>query len=129
MFKVRFHLGAGQHYMHWQVTKPDGSKEYYDPASVELRMYQCRLVNRRKTAERIHEGRHKTPCAWIEAAEVRVLHAMDISYGNGGCERGTLHYNPRIAPHWRSSRGLDLDGYVYPQVRAFAGVLTYDLSA
>lgn len=129
MFKVRFHLGPGKHYMRWQVTSPDGTKRYYHPRTTELRMHNCRLTNRLRTAKRIYEGGHKTPCAWIEAAEVVVFHSTDMAYGTNQCCDGSLHYNPRIAPHWRTNTGLNVDGYVYRTVMAHMGVLTYDLSA
>ena len=66
MYKVRFHLAKGKFYKCWQVTSPNGDKDYYDPETHNLFMWGCNLRNQRKTAEKIHSGEHKTVCAWVE---------------------------------------------------------------
>ena len=110
MTKVRFHLGAGEHFQHWQVTHDDGRVEYFDPEQWDLYMVGCRLKNRRKTAERIFAGENKTVCAWVEVEDV-------IGYPKGEYdpkgERTPILYNPRIAPYWRSTDGSDIDNLRY----------------
>ena len=43
--EVRFHLGGGKHYMHWQVRIKQGGKTvdvyYYDPNEYQLEMSVC----------------------------------------------------------------------------------------
>ena len=29
--KVRFHLGAGEHYKHWKIEYPNGDYQFIDP--------------------------------------------------------------------------------------------------
>jgi len=113
--KVRFHLAKGPNYQRWQVR--DGqSVEYYDPEDVHLDMYNCKLRNQRKTAERIRSGENKTVCAWVECDRVEVrprLHETmpDV---NEFCL-----YNPRKAPHWCNSRNQDIDNKQYGRLVTF----------
>jgi hypothetical protein len=106
MVRVRFHLGAGEHCNHWQVRHEDGRVEYFDPATSGLRMIGCRLRNHRGTAQRIHDGEHKSPCAWVEAQWVYryTPTADDMPCGDW------VGYNPRVSPNWRSGDGGNLDG-------------------
>jgi hypothetical protein len=108
MIRVRFHLGAGKHFMQWQVTHHDGSVTYHDPNYTTLTIWQGRLRNQRGTAERIHDGANKTVCAWIEAERV------DVDPGLSSVMGGTqVAYNPRVAPHWLLN-GQNADGRRFP---------------
>lgn len=114
MVRVRFHLAAGKHHCHWQVRHDDGRVEYFDPAATGLRMVGCRLTNQRGTAQRIYDGDHKSPCAWVEAQRVyqHTPNAWDKPFGEW------VGFNPRVAPHWRNDEGDNLDG------REFAVITT-----
>jgi|TARA_B100000900_G_scaffold79471_1_gene63867 hypothetical protein len=93
--KVRFHLGAGEHHRKFQVIDDDGVKSYHDPEKVQLRMINCKLHNRPKTASLIYESKiNKTVCSWIRCEKVEVL-------SSGSHQGKTLvEYNPRKKPHW-----------------------------
>ena len=62
--KVRFNLGKGKNYMKWKLQFPTHS-EYYSPSEYNLAMFGCTLKNSKTTAKKIHDGAHKTVCAWI----------------------------------------------------------------
>lgn len=104
MNRVRFHLGAGAHCGHWQIRR--GRRvEYVDPSVASLVMRGCRLANRPGVAKRIHDGEHKTPCAWIECETIETRPSEAVT--------GELvRYNPRVAPHW-TYRGGNADGTAF----------------
>jgi hypothetical protein len=108
MYRVRFHLGAGEHFMHWQVRHPDGRVTYHDPNGESLLLYGCRLRNQRKTAEKIKAGANKTVCAWVEADAVSLHPGVPAAVGGV-----VVEFNPRVAPYWRDSLGHDIDGHRY----------------
>lgn len=112
MYKVRFHLGAGQHYMHWQVKKENTIEiEYYDPERVSLHLHSCVLKNNRKTAERIFLGENKTVCAWVMCEKVTVHETNSLSVPSWYSE---LRYNPRIKPYWHfNNDAMCLDNMVF----------------
>jgi hypothetical protein len=110
--KVRFHLGAGEHFGHWQVKHPDGRVEFFDPEKVDLHLMFCQLKNYRKTAEKIFNGENKTVCAWVNCDDVFVYEPGTLSDSLPG-EAAPLFYNPRVAPFWRDLSGNDLDGTRY----------------
>lgn len=113
MTKVRFHLGAGEHFQHWQVTRADGRVEYFDPEQWDLFMVDCKLKNRRKTAEKIFAGENKTVCAWVNCEQAIALPRGERTAAG---KRLPVMYNPRIAPHWRDMAGQDLDNLRYVQL-------------
>jgi len=102
MYKVRFHLGAGEHYKYWQVKDVStNEKRYFDPNAYYLRLYNCVLKNNRKTAERIFLGENKTVCAWV------LCEKYTISMENGIPSWYTeLKYNPKVRPHWHFSNDV-----------------------
>ena len=112
MLKVRFHLAKGKNYQKWQVRK-GRAVCYYDPTKVNLLMRDCRLVNRRGTAEKIFAGEDKTVCAWVECEQVLVGVCAADQYDAGQ----QLIYNPRWQPFWTSSEdGVNLDGERFPVI-------------
>ena len=113
MVRVRFHLGAGEHYRQWQIRHDDGRVEYHHPDAVTMVMLRCRLRNRRGTAQKIYDGEHKEPCAWVEAEDVMVTRATTFWSGLDGRQ---IAYDPRVAPHWRDEAGQDIDGRRYGMV-------------
>lgn len=104
MNRVRFHLGAGKHFGHWQIRSGD-RVEYVDPATASLVMRGCRLVNAPRVAKRIHAGAHKTPCAWIECERVESRPSQAVT-------GEVVRYNPRVAPNW-TFRGSNADGTTF----------------
>jgi hypothetical protein len=113
MYKVRFHLAAGAHFMHWQVkdTTP-GEIAYYDPAMTDLTLHGCTLRNQPATARKINAGASKTVCAWIDADTVTAWPKSPVPAEWVG-DAPKVAYNPRIAPHWRDQSGANVDGRRY----------------
>lgn len=110
MNKLRFHLGRGKHYMHWQHTFGE-DKTYTDPETDYGSTYlDIKLVSSKTTAQKIHDGDNKTVCAWMQFKsnwpDFEELDETDMS------EFIKISYNPREAPHWtcREYPGSDLDG-------------------
>lgn len=114
MIRVRFHLGAGEHYRQWQIRHADGRVEYHDPDAVSLVMFDARLRNRRGTAERIHDGGNKSVCAWVEASDVMVT--VPVTRFWSGLDGRQIAFDPRVTPHWRDESGTDIDGRRYRAV-------------
>lgn len=113
MIRVRFHLGRGKHFGHWQIKRPDGSTDYADPATAELLMERCRLTNQRGASNRIFAGANKQPCAWV------VCDRLTIRQAGATCPQPgeqTVAFNPRTAPHWRDCSGRDIDGATFARV-------------
>lgn len=114
MYKLRFHLGAGSHFMHWQLTSPSGEVTYHDPKTFRCLLVGTKLKNRRATAEKIHAGANKTVCAWIEAQNVFIGDEFPEVHKE---RMAPVRYNPRVKPHWHYSTGFleghDLDGFPF----------------
>lgn len=107
--KVRFHLGAGQHFMHWQITYPNGDIQYVDPNKQNMVFHDCQLKNRKGTAQRIHNGGEKVVCAWIECDWVQMVFLT--SKGE------PVTYNPRVSPYWRY--GMEVaDNYRFSRIQS-----------
>lgn len=101
MYKVRFHLGAGPHFLHWQVRHGE-EVTYHKPEDVQLVLTECKLRNQPKKAQEIFDGANKDVCAWVECKTVEV---------KSGVQGGTypVQYNPRRVPHWTNPAGDNLD--------------------
>lgn len=120
-YKVRFHLGQGQHFMHWQVTNLATKKvTYYDPNRFQLNMGGCTLKNQSSTAKKIHDGAHKTVCAWIIAETVRpiVILQQDPKLVRIARDMQTS-YNPRVAPHWTDQDGNNIDNMTFRTIMTY----------
>jgi hypothetical protein len=116
MIRVRFHLGAGAHFMHWQITHHDGSVTYHDPDACTLAIWHGRLRNQPAAAARIYGGANKTVCAWIEAERVDVhTDVGHLRHARYMVAHGSRHaaYNPRVAPHWVLDK-QNVDGRRFP---------------
>lgn len=112
MVRLRFHLGAGPNCGKWQLRSDDGSVRYFDPATTNLRLIGCRLRNQKHSAQQIHDGANKHPCAWVEAQWVYTFTPTgdDMPCGEW------VGFNPRVAPHWRDASGSDIDGREYSEI-------------
>lgn len=101
-YKVRFNLSRGKNYMKWKVEGPNGVF-YYEPSEHILVMYDCQLKNSKATAKKIHDGAHKTVCAWVRSSHVQVARSGNKYKGRN------IYYNPRAAPYWTDEHGNDID--------------------
>jgi len=113
-YKVRFHLGQGENYRHWQVTSPDGTREFYNPEEYIIRMENARLHNNCKVAEQIYKGRNKTVCAWIVCENVVVKSLLSYLFSESPSSAGKpeLIYDPRKNPHWlENGENVDFKRY------------------
>jgi hypothetical protein len=110
MYKVRFHLGAGEHFMHWQV-KSQNVTAYHDPSKVQLALFDCKLVVQPSTAKKIHEGACKTVCAWIQCQEVQILPVDRIGKNETDFN---VRFNPRVDPDWTNDQGTPISGETFP---------------
>lgn len=109
-YKVRFNLGKGDRYMKWQVKDAYGNVEHFEPSEVTIHMAGAKLKNVAPTALKIHNGAHKSVCAWVECEEVVVTEVVDQK------EFDTeVSYNPRVQPFW-ISEGEGVDNEVYGQM-------------
>ncbi len=116
MFKVRFHLAAGEHFMHWQIKQTDKRPIYIAPNDARLFMYGCVLKNNINTAKKIHAGANKTVCAWIECKEVFI---SKYSYSELPNFYEHVSYNPRVNPNWIFD-GKIVDNEHYPELYTFS---------
>lgn len=114
MYKVRFHLAAGENFMKWQVKDADGNVKFYEPSEVSIRLFGCFLRNQKGTAEKIHAGAHKTVCAWVEAEDVVVM-PVEEELVSEMVEFTKAAYNPKVAPNWVID-GENADGRELPLV-------------
>lgn len=109
-YKVRFNLGAGKNFMKWKVEGPDGVA-YYAPTEVQLIMHNCQLKNQRKTAEKIHEGAHKTVCAWVRCESLSIR-TTDFMQPSDYVDTFQVKYNPRKFPFWFKDEETNIDNEV-----------------
>jgi hypothetical protein len=94
MFEVRFHLGRGEHYMHWQVKTGAGKKFYYNPAYYQLELIGCKLVNKVNKAKKVNAAGVKDVSGWVECEDILVNNEVDVD----NLEK--LYYNPIKNIHW-----------------------------
>ena len=98
-YEVRFHLGRGENYMHWQVKAMCGRKKlqefYYDPFYYQIEMVGCKLVNKVNKARKVHEAGVKDVAGWVQCNDVIINNEIEID----NLEK--LYYNPIRDVHWR----------------------------
>ena len=119
MYKVRFHLGRGEHFMHWQIKSKlntgdgTGAKEivdYVDPLDNQLAMLGCKLSLQPTAAQKIHDGANKTVCAWIECEGVQVLPVNRLKPNE---QDYRIKFNPRQNPEWTDGYNNVVSGNEY----------------
>ena len=97
--EVRFHLGRGEHYMHWQIKIMQGKKKvdeyYYDPFYYQLEMIGCKLVNKVNKAKKVNAAGKKDVSGWVRCDEVMINNEIGVD----NLEK--LYYNPIRDIHWR----------------------------
>jgi hypothetical protein len=101
--EVRFHLGKGDHYMHWQVKIKQGSDTvdvyYYDPNEYQLEMRGCRLINKVNIAKKVNRAGVKDVAGWVECDEIMLRREYFPVLPVDNLER--VFYNPIRDIHWR----------------------------
>ena len=101
--EVRFHLGGGANYMHWQLKIKQGSKtvevSYYDPAEYQLEMRGCRLVNQPNKAKKVHAAGVHDVSGWVRCEELTLRQKFYPILPIDNLEK--LYYNPIRDPFWR----------------------------
>lgn len=101
MFDVRFHLGRGQHYKHWQVKSSDGVS-YYDPKIYSLIMKDCLLKNNRNKAEKVFESKRRDVCGFVRCLNYTVVVKEYTDYMFLEPEvKFEIMFDPKVAPYWR----------------------------
>lgn len=104
--RVRFHLAKGCNYKKWQI-KNGSSTIYLDPNQYCLELINCKLVNEKGKARKIHEGSNKDVCAWIDCDRV-IFWAKDEVKINTK-ETNRLFYDPRVRPFWYDTSNSNCD--------------------
>ena len=103
MYRIRFHLGRGEHFMHWQVKYlgteygDEDKVSYIHPQDNQLALLGCKLNVQPTAAQKIHDGANKTVCAWIECETIQVL-AVNRIKPNINDYR--VNFNPHKSPDW-----------------------------
>lgn len=96
-FRVRFNLARGeQTYQKWQIKDEMGIPKYFDPEKVTLVFSDCKLINKKRVADKIAGGANKTVCGWVECGSYTVEYRPAIV----GTKDSHVMYNPRLTPYW-----------------------------
>ena len=112
MYKVRFHLARGANFMKWQLTDPNGDKQYFNPENKLIAMFGCRLRVQPSTAQKIHDGANKSVCAWIECEHTQVVDKpMPMTIFDT-----RISFNPKRSIHWMTEEGEIKDGEFIPLI-------------
>jgi hypothetical protein len=109
MFNVRFHLGAGQHYKHWQFKDTITKRVWYiHPEEQIIELHNCVLYNNRNVANKIYMGANKDVCAWIKFKD-------GFKYDDSYIPSYSTHlkYDPRKLPYWHTWSGRNIDGLAF----------------
>ena len=113
-YKCRFHLGAGEHFLHWRIENLKTKEvNFYNPKEYSFTFLKAFLRNQKSTAKKINEGANKSVCAWIECDNVIVI-KNSILPDN----LLQVSYNPKIAPNWRANNE-NVDGRKYETLVTF----------
>ena len=114
-YRLRFHLGRGDHFMHWQIRHGENT-HFFNPDGFKAVLHNAKLCNQRSTADRIYAGENKTVCSWIEFDKIELVREAETK------RMPRLYYNPRHLPHWTwwVNQGIvdkeNLDGTQYDTV-------------
>ena len=112
--KVRYHLGAGEHFMHWRIEYPNKEVKFIHPDEVNFTMFECQLHNSKGTAKKIHDGSNKTVCSWIWCESLHFGNIPDNKF------KGLpIKYNPRVEPNWVDVLGQNVDGQKYGIIQTY----------
>jgi|LakMenEpi03Aug12_release.lakeMendotaPanAssembly.Ray.scaffolds.fasta_scaffold61293_2 hypothetical protein len=128
MIKVRFHLGRGENYKHWQIVEFPNVK-YFDPNENNLILTNCLLKNNKNVAEKIYKGENKTVCAWILCEKVDIV--LNSNFNKKKYKK--ISYNPKKFPYWINLSENELlqtfddnrsiDNYKFSEIRSIGKTL------
>lgn len=114
MYKIRFHLQAGQHYKHWQIRDNKGGVQYYHPATSQLIMHNCKLVSQHGAAKRVNESGKKDVCGWIKCDSYEIVpdsNEKPVDYLD------RIWYNPIVDTDWHMTGIAEpVTGMVFEQL-------------
>ena len=115
MLKVRFHLGPGENYKHWQIRNIiTNIVEYHDPNKVQLLLSKCVLKNEIKTAEKVFSEQKRDVCGWVQCENIEVSYDFVKPSGR------RLFYDPKISPYWQYEDDLaNLDRMGFENLMTF----------
>ena len=125
MYKVRFHLGRGEHHRHWQISGKDGV-EYYNPETEQLTMYNCTLISQSKAAQKVFESGKKDVCGWVSCSMIVVEGPYDIDLD----KLRRVWYNPINDTDWHvQGYPNSVTGLTFPELITKGNrVYCYDFS-
>lgn len=112
-YRIRFHLGKGTNYKHWQIIKHP-TIFYLNPFEYNLILKNCYLKNNKKVAERIFNGKNKTVCAWLYAENIDFV----INSNFDRKKYKIISYNPKKSPNWVDINGIDIDNSKFQEIRS-----------
>lgn len=119
MFRVKIHLGKGLYFGWFQIKSlKTGETAYVCPEAESLKLSDCILKNRRKTADRIHAGANREVCAWVQCAFFEVIQkgaAIDLITD----ETSKVSYNPKKRPFFCDENGRNIDGFRYETIVSY----------
>ena len=111
MYKVRFHLGAGVHFKHWQIrTVVKGQRdkvEYFNPEIVQLELVDCTLRSNTRIAKKVLKEQVRDVCGWVECQSFTQEANISVQ------ELPKVIYDPKINPYWK----IDGDSDNYEMIR------------
>ena len=111
MYKVRFHLGAGVHFKHWQIrTVVKGQRdkvEYFNPEIVQLELVDCTLRSNTRIAKKVLKEQVRDVCGWVECQSFTQEANISVQ------ELPRVVYDPKINPYWK----IDGDSDNYEMIR------------
>ena len=98
MIKVRFHLGRGEHYKHWQIKQTDEPSftKYINPEEYNLILVNCKLINNLNKSKSVNKAEVKDVCGWIECEQV-LQHECGLPVD----KLIRVWFNPIEDIHWR----------------------------
>ena len=101
-YMVRFHLGrdkdysGNSHFMHWRIEKMSIECVGFTPTEgFVFVMTNAFLRNRLGAAKKIHSGKTKTVCAWVECEAIELVETKDFQV-----QGQRVHYSPAKLPYW-----------------------------
>ena len=98
--------------MKWQLTDPNGDKQYFNPEHKSIAMFGCRLRVQPSTAQKIHDGANKSVCAWIECEHTQVVDKPIVMT----IFDTRISFNPKRSVHWMTEEGEIKDGEFMPLI-------------
>lgn len=119
-YEVRFHLGAGEHYKHWQMKSYNNGNlmtvSYWNPDHYEILMSECQLINRPKKAAKVFESQKRDVCGWIKCysfilSDIASCGATDVK------EMKMVVYDPKVQKYWHyENSNEDIDCKIFDRL-------------